>query len=76
MSARVVSNGNFGDMQSVSANPSYHSDLDCFSCHDESLYHDSFAYWSPAADDLLCEACFAKLSQEKRANYQRVITFH
>jgi hypothetical protein len=56
--------------------------LQCFSCQDESLYHDSFAYWNRSRDDLLCASCF-KLKNETPGNWEddlntyiKVLTFH
>jgi hypothetical protein len=49
-------------------------DLECFTCHDSSLYHDSYAYWNQDKDDLLCVTCFAELPDQ--TGYISVITYH
>jgi hypothetical protein len=62
------------DLIFVSGSVKYDKDLDCFTCHDESLYHDSNAFWSKDKDDLLCVDCFKKL--QDKTGYVSVITFH
>jgi len=62
------------DLTFVSPGRNYEKDLDCFTCHDDSLYHDSNAYWSKDKDDLLCVECFKKL--QDKTGYVSVITFH
>lgn len=52
----------------------YQKDLDCFTCHDKSLYHDSHAFWNEDKDDLLCVQCFKQLNDT--TGYISVITFH
>lgn len=47
--------------------------LECDACHDESLEHDSWAYFSAETARVLCEPCHAK---EKPENYTKVMTFH
>jgi len=76
MAKRVWSEFDLGELTTVSATEEYGKNLDCFSCHDKSLYHDSFAYWNNDKDDLLCENCFGKLGAENQTGYQRVLTFH
>lgn len=49
-------------------------DLKCFTCGDESLYHDAYAYWHEKNDDLLCPACFKK--KDAPEGYIRVLTYH
>ena len=48
--------------------------LACFSCHDDSLYHDSFAYWDDDACDLLCSNCYSE--KENKSSYVKVLTQH
>jgi hypothetical protein len=48
-------------------------ELKCDECKDESLYHDSFAYFNSVTSRLLCESCYAKQSP---TGYVKVVTFH
>lgn len=48
--------------------------LKCFTCGDESLYHDSLAYWHEKKDDLVCHSCHSKKMDKKE--YMLVLTQH
>jgi hypothetical protein len=50
--------------------------LDCFGCHDESLYHDSIAYWDDDACDLLCLKCYSEKGEIEKSTYMKVLTYH
>jgi hypothetical protein len=47
--------------------------LECFRCGDDSLYHDSLAYWHEEKDDLVCQSCFKKMEMK---DYDLVLTQH
>jgi hypothetical protein len=49
--------GHLGDYMTV--NSTNDVPLKCFSCGDDSLYHDAHAWWNPLEDDLLCDDCVA-----------------
>lgn len=71
---RVEEGGYIGRYQSVNSVDG--SPLECFTCRDESLYHDSFAYWNESGDDLLCHQCYERKDGENRVKYLRVLTQH
>jgi len=48
-------------------------ELKCDACNDESLYHDSIAYFDETTKRVVCETCYAK---EKPKDYTKVITYH
>ncbi len=58
-------------VQSANDNP-----LECFTCHDESLYHDAWCHWNETTDDLLCVKCFESLEPGAQASYQRALSQH
>lgn len=72
---RVEEGGYMGKYQTVNATEGS-PNLECFTCHDESLYHDSFAYWNEDDYDLLCSACYRKKSQDDGTKYIKVLTQH
>jgi hypothetical protein len=53
-------------------------DLHCFSCGNQSLRCDEWAYWCEALDDLVCLACYAEKilarPQKPGAVYLKVVT--
>lgn len=50
--------------------------LICFTCGDESLYHDSYAWWDDDNDDLICGPCYIKKGSDSIEKYKKVVTFH
>lgn len=72
---RACYGGHMGKWYTVS--PTEGSEpLECFACHDESLYHDSFAYWNDEECDLLCTKCYQKKDGKNGTNYIKVLTQH
>jgi Zn finger protein HypA/HybF involved in hydrogenase expression len=48
-------------------------ELKCDACNDETLYHDSIAYFDETTHRVVCEMCRAK---ENSKAYIKVITYH
>lgn len=70
---RTAYGGHMGAILSVIAAEGA-PELTCFTCGDESLYHDAYAYWHEENDDLLCPDCFQE--KERPKDYLRVVTYH
>ncbi len=70
---RVVYDGNMGNLPSVVSTGE--NQLECFDCHDASLYHDAIAFWDEKSDDLLCTSCHEKKG-ESGDDYIKVLTQH
>lgn len=71
---RTLFGGFMGKVPSVISNTK--ATLACFTCGDDTLYHDAWAYWNEETDDLLCPSCFKKLAPGLGESYEKVITFH
>ena len=70
---RVLYDGMMGDLPSVISNGE--NRLECFECHEKSLYHDAIAYWNEEIDDLLCPVCYGRRGESDN-NYEKVLTQH